>query len=212
LEGHLYFDNNGNGVQDVGEPDMPDVDVEIIDVFGDVSTLVTDVNGDWSIEVPAGNTFSNIDNLDPDFPQGAIQTEGTDPSLTFVPANLTTLSDNDGFFQTDPNLTGTLTGHLYLDANGNGIQDSAEPDLPNIDVEVTDVLGTITVISTNANGNWSIEVPAGNAISDIDQQDTDFPLGAVQTEGTDPTTTFVSVGNTTFSEDDGFFATRPKSC
>ena len=209
LTGHLYFDNNGDGIQNVGEPDMPDVDVEIIDVFGDVSTLVTDVNGDWSIEVPAGNTFSNIDNLDPDFPQGAIQTEGTDPSLTFVPANLTTLSDNDGFFQTDPNLTGTLTGHLYLDANGNGIQDSAEPDLPNIDVEVTDVLGTITVISTNANGNWSIEVPAGNAISDIDQQDTDFPLGAVQTEGTDPTTTFVSVGNTTFSEDDGFFAPDP---
>jgi hypothetical protein len=209
LTGHLYFDNNGNFSQDVGEPDMPDVDVEIIDVFGDVTTVVTDVNGDWSIEVPAGNTISNNDNSDPDFPTGAQQREGSDPSLTFVPANLTTLSDNDGYFQTDPSLRGTLIGHLYVDTNGNANQDSGEPDLPNIEIEITDVFAAVSTVTTDANGNWSVEVPAGNTVSDINQQDPDFPLGGIQTEGGNPTTTFVTVGNTTFSENDGFFVPDP---
>ncbi|SDH05626.1 SdrD B-like domain-containing protein [Psychroflexus sediminis] len=209
LVGHLYFDTNANGNQEIGEPDLANVDIEIIDVFGDVSIIESDVNGDWSIEVPAGNTFSNIDQQDPDFPAGAIQTEGTDPTLTFVPQDDTVLSDNDGFFLTDPNLLGTLSGHLYLDANGNGIQNSGELDLSDIEVLITDVFGNTSTVVTNANGNWSVEVPAGNTVSDINQQDANFPQGAVQTDGTDPTTTFVNVGNTTFSEDDGFFVPTP---
>ncbi|MBZ9651732.1 SdrD B-like domain-containing protein [Psychroflexus montanilacus] len=209
LLGHLYFDTNGNGIQEIGEPDMPNVDVEIIDVFNNVTILTTDANGDWSITVPAGDTFSNIDQQDPDFPAGAIQTEGTDPTLTFVPQDETVLSDNDGFFISDPELLGTLTGHLYIDTNGNGNQDTGEPDLNDVEVTITDVFGDTSSVVTNANGNWSIEVPAGNTISDINQQDSNFPAGAVQTEGTDPTTTFVTVGNTTFSEDDGFFIPDP---
>ncbi|MFO7745784.1 MAG: SdrD B-like domain-containing protein [Psychroflexus sp.] len=209
LAGHLYFDTNGNGIQEIGEPDMPNVDVEIIDAFGVVTVLETDINGDWSIEVPAGNTFSNIDQQDPDFPAEAVQTEGTDPTLTFVPQDETILSDNDGFFITDPDLVGTLTGHLYIDTNGNGNQDSGEPDLSDVEVSITDVFGDTSSVVTNASGNWSIQVPAGDAVSDINQQDPNFPLGAVQTEGSDPTTTFVTVENTTFSEDDGFFVQDP---
>ncbi len=209
LEGHLYFDNNGNGTQEVGEPDMPNVDVEIIDVFGDVTLLETDINGDWSIEVPAGNTFSNILQQDPDFPTGAIQTEGTDPSLTFVIADETTLSDNDGFFVPNPDSEGTLLGHLYLDTNGNGIQEIGEPDLPNVDVEIIDVFNTVTLLTTDADGNWSITVPAGNTFSNIDQQDPDFPVGATQTEGTDPTLTFVLQDETVLSDNDGFFVSDP---
>ena len=209
LEGHLYFDDNGNGIQDVGEPDMPNVDVEIIDVFGDVSLLEADINGDWSIEVPAGNTFSNIDQQDPDFPTGATQTQGTDPSLTLVVADEITLSDIDGFFNLDPNLLGTLLGHLYFDTNGNGNQEIGEPDMPDVEVEITDAFGDVTVIETNANGDWSIEVPAGNTISNVNQDDPDFPVGAVQTEGTDPTTTFVLANDTVLSDNDGFFNNDP---
>ena len=209
LTGHLYFDTNGNGTQDVGEPDMPDVDVEIIDAFNDVIIIQTDINGDWSIEVPAGNTFSNIDESDPDFPQGSIQTEGTDPSLTFVIADETTLSDNDGFFISDPNLVGTLTGHLYFDTNGNGSQEIGEPDMPNVNVEIIDVFNNVTIIETDVNGDWSIEVPAGNTFSNIDEQDPDFPSGATQTEGTDPSLTFVPADTTILSDIDGFFVSDP---
>ncbi|MFD0931389.1 SdrD B-like domain-containing protein [Psychroflexus salinarum] len=209
LLGHLYFDTNGNGTQDIGEPDMPNVDVEITDVFGNITILTSDADGDWSILVPSGVTKSEVIEDDPDFPQGATQTEGVNPSLTFVPADVSVLSGNTGFFITDPDLVGTLTGHLYLDSNGNSNQDSGEPNLNNVEIEITDVFGITSSVITNENGNWSIEVPAGNTVSEINLQDSNIPQGAVQTEGSNPTTTFVAVGNTTFSEDDGFFVPNP---
>ena len=42
---------------------------------------------------------------------------------------------NDGYY-----LSGTVSGHLYLDTNGDGDQDSGEPDLDNVDVIVTDAM------------------------------------------------------------------------
>ena len=198
LTGHLYFDENGNGIQDTGEPNMPNVDVEITDVLGNIYTEETDANGDWSLELPIGDATSNIDQNDPDFPTGAAQTEGTNPTTTTILSGQT-LSEIDGFFQ-----SGTLTGHLYFDENGNGTQDGNEPNMPNVDVEITDALGEITIIETDANGDWSINLPPGDATSNIDQNDPDFPTGATQTEGTDPTTSTVVTGQT-ISEIDGFF-------
>ena len=210
LTGHLYLDDNGNANQDVGEPDLPDVDLIITDSQSNVQVVTTDANGDWSVVVPTGNTESDIDETDPDFPVGAIQTEGTDPTTTLVAPNVTTFSEDDGFFVPNPDDTGTLTGHLYLDDNGNATQDPGEPDLPDVDVVITDNFNNTLTVSTDANGDWSVVVPTGNTVSDIDETDPDFPVGAVQTEGTDPTTTLVVPDVTTFSENDGFFIPDPE--
>ncbi|RRO13591.1 T9SS type B sorting domain-containing protein, partial [Mesohalobacter salilacus] len=205
LTGHLYLDDNGNGNQDVGEPDLPDVDVLITDSQNNTQTVTTDANGDWSVLVPTGGTESDIDETDPDYPTGSIQTEGTDPTTTTVIPNVTTFSENDGFFIPDPNDTGTLTGHIYLDDNGNATQDAGEVDLANLDVVITDSQNNTQTVTTDANGDWSVVVPTGNTQSDIDESDPDFPAGAIQTEGTDPTVTTVIPNVTTFSENDGFF-------
>ena len=53
---------------------MPDVDVEITDVFGLVTILVTDVNGDWSIILPQGDAISSIVRRVPHLPTVAAQT------------------------------------------------------------------------------------------------------------------------------------------
>jgi hypothetical protein len=198
LTGHLYFDENGNGTQDSSEADMPNIDVEITDIFGVTTTLVTDANGDWSLVLPLGDATSSIVQSDPDFPTGATQTEGTDPTTTTI-LSAQTLSEIDGFFE-----SGTLTGHLYFDVNGNGTQDPSELDMPNVDVEITDIFGVTTTLVTDANGDWSIELSPGNATSNIDETDPDFPTGASQTEGDDPTTTTIVIGQT-FNEVDGFY-------
>ncbi|MFN2261236.1 MAG: gliding motility-associated C-terminal domain-containing protein, partial [Psychroflexus sp.] len=200
LTGHLYFDENGNGTQDGNEPNMPGVNVEITDALGETTILETDANGDWSLELPIGDAISNIDINDPDFPTGATQTEGTNPTTTTVLSGQTS-TEIDGFFQ-----SGTLTGHLYFDENGNGTQDGNEPNMPNVDVEITDALGETTILETDANGDWSINLPPGNATSNIDQNDPDFPTGSIQTEGNDPTTTTIISGQTS-SEIDGFYET-----
>ncbi|WP_304036270.1 gliding motility-associated C-terminal domain-containing protein [Mesonia mobilis] len=200
LTGHLYFDYNGNGVQDAGEPNMPNVDVNITDSQGQVYVVETDVNGDWIVEVPAGPTIDEIDISDLDFPVSAIQTEGTNPTTTTVVNNQTVFSENDGFYQ-----EGELTGHLYFDVNGNGMQDADEPNMPNVEVIITDFIGSQYSVITDANGDWDIFVPAGETISDVVETDPDFPTGAIQTEGTDPTTTLVLSNQSVFSENDGYY-------
>ncbi|PKG44317.1 SdrD B-like domain-containing protein, partial [Psychroflexus sp. MES1-P1E] len=97
-----------------------------------------------------------------------------------------TLNEIDGFFE-----TGILTGHLYFDENGNGTQEPSEADMPNVDVEITDSFSQVQTVTTDANGDWSIGLSPGNATSNIDETDPDFPTGAAQTEGDDPTTTTI---------------------
>ncbi|HIB38338.1 gliding motility-associated C-terminal domain-containing protein [Mesonia sp.] len=200
LTGHLYFDINGNGVQDTGEPNMMNVTVQVTDFVGTQYFVVTDVNGNWDIIVPAGETISDIDETDPDFPAGAIQTEGSDPTSTIVLSDQTVFSENDGFFE-----QGELSGHLYFDLNGNGLQDVSEPDMPDVDVLITDSLGQQYLLETDVNGNWSIQLPIGNATSQIDENDSDFPISSIQTQGTNPTTTLVLTGQSVNEESDGFF-------
>ncbi len=99
---------------------------------------------------------------------------------------------------------GTITGHLYIDTNGNGSQDSGEPDLANVDVIVTDAYGATQTVSTNSGGNWIASVPPGSTTADIDETDPQFPAGHVQTEGTDPTVVTAVAGAAVDAGADGF--------
>ncbi len=199
VSGHLYNDVNNNGAQDLGETDLAGVDVIITDSIGNTRTATTDALGNWTAQVPPGTTQADVDETDPDFPSGAIQTEGTDPTTVDAVPGVDTFTDNDGY-----HLGGVIIGHLYLDVNNNGVQDSGEPDLADVDVIVTDSLGNTQTVTTNAFGNWSANVPVGVTTADVDETDPDFPSGAVQTEGTDPTTVTVVPITETFTDNDGY--------
>ena len=182
VTGKLYFDENGNGIFDTGDTGIPNVDVVVTDANGS-QTVFTDANGDYVATVRAGSVTTNIDETDPDFPAG-IRTENTDATAVIVTAGNTIPSGNDGI---DPR--GTISGHLYVDTNGNGVQDGVEPDLSNVDVIITDSNGTQTV-STDGSGNYTAQVQPGSVTSNIDETDPEFvALGTVvQSEGNDPTT------------------------
>lgn len=87
---------------------------------------------------------------------------------------------------------GTVSGRVYLDADGNGTQDPGEPGLAGVDVTITDSQGGISTVTTDANGDYARAVPAGSTTLDIDEAT--LPAGAVQTEGTDPTVVDVPAG------------------
>jgi hypothetical protein len=82
--------------------------------------------------------------------------------------------------------SGTVTGRIYHDMNGNSAKDSAEPYLPNISVTVTDAGNNPQSVVTDANGYWSALVPAGSATVDINNTDPDAPAGTVLPAGADP--------------------------
>ncbi|NKQ41021.1 MAG: DUF11 domain-containing protein, partial [Sulfurovum sp.] len=96
VSGHIYNDFNGNGTQDTGEPDLPDVNVTVTAANGETQTVTTDTNGDYTIEyVAAGEASVDIDNGT--LPAGAIQTEGSDPTPVMIYSDANSFEENNGF-------------------------------------------------------------------------------------------------------------------
>jgi len=94
---------------------------------GGTLRVSTDVNGNWTASVPPGTTTADVDETDPHFsealPPGYHQTQGTDPTTVIAVANATTSAGINGY-----NNPGTfVTGHLYIDTNGNGKYDAVLP-------------------------------------------------------------------------------------
>jgi len=200
VSGHLYIDTNGNGTQDAGEPDLAGVDVEVTDSNGATQIVQTDANGDWEATVPPGSTVADILEGDPEYPDGYTQIEGSDPTTVTAVGGQDVFTDNDGFYQ-----SGTVSGHLFIDTNGNGVQEAGEINLVGVDVIITDVLDVQQTVTSDANGDWVATVPPGSTSADVDESDADFPADHVQTSGSDPTTVTAVAGTDTFTDNDGYY-------
>ncbi|HFQ62503.1 MAG TPA: hypothetical protein ENK39_09440, partial [Epsilonproteobacteria bacterium] len=195
IAGTVYEDTDGNGVQDAGEPGIPNVTVTITDRFGEEQNLTTDANGNYAANVPAGDTIVDIDETT--LPVGVnTQTEGTDTTTVTVPAGGIG-SDVDGY---EPAAnTGRVEGVVYTDTNGDGIQNPGEPGIPGVTVTITDENGNPQVVVTDADGKYGVTVPEGQTVVDVDE--TTLPGGSTQTGGTDTTTLTVLAGETATDED-----------
>ncbi len=75
--------------------------------------------------------------------------------------------------------TATVTGHVFYDLNGNGIQESGEPDLANVDITAKYSDGTEFKTKTDPNGNYVIPLRTNNVTITIDKNDLDIPAGSV---------------------------------
>ena len=209
VTGKVYEDVNGNGVYDSGT-DTPQVGAKVVITAsnGGVTTVTTDANGDFSQAVPPGATTVNVDETTLSITSPTLTTnasnQGSDPTVVNVPASGTGV-DNTGYV--GPTSVTKVTGHLYIDTNGDGNQDPGEPNLPNVNVVITPVTGSPFTVTTDANGNWTATVPPGATTANVDETDPDFPAGYVQTEGTDPTTVTAVLGATTPTDNDGFAPT-----
>lgn len=179
IAGHLYIDTNQNGIQDAGEPNLANVDVIITDNIGATTTVQTNANGDYlATAIRAGNASVNIDTSDPDFPSGAIQTEGTNPTVVTVNPNVVNTEENNGFF-----VPGTVSGSVKnQDNNGlSAVTVEIHDSSGNI---INDTNGNPLTTTTDGSGNYSFSnVPAGNyEIVEID------PAGYVSTADGDIST------------------------
>ncbi len=200
VTGHLYIDTNGNGTQDGVEPALVNVDVLITDSLGFTQTVVTNASGNWTVIVPPGTTIANVQESDPQYPTGYIQTEGNDPTTFTAVAGVSTNGGIDGYYQ-----PATVTGHLYIDTNGNGVQDGVEPNLASVDVLITDSLGNTQTVATNVTGDWTAIVPPGTTIANVQESDPQYPTGYTQTQGNDPTTFTALAGVSTSGGIDGYY-------
>jgi len=203
--GHIFQDTDGNGFQNGGEPNLPNIDVVITDSFGVTQTVTTDANGNYTAIVPVSDLETltdtvTVDVVESTLPAGSVQTAGTDPDTVTVQSGVSTDAGDDGY---QPQ--GLVQGVVYVDENGDGVYTpGTDTPLDNVTIVITDSNGVTYTVITNAGGAYSLTVPSGNTTVDVDGNDPDLPSGVVLTGGsTDPTTVIVPGGGTA-TDDTGY--------
>ncbi|MGE0084616.1 MAG: SdrD B-like domain-containing protein [Desulfococcaceae bacterium] len=153
ISGTVFNDVNGDGVISAGETGIPGVTVELLTPDGAViATTVTGGNGSYSFtDIPAGAYI--IRETDP---EGYVSTTGNT-----VPINLTAEGGASANFGDQKN--GTVSGTVFHDINGDGIQNSGEPGIAGVTVELRDIDGNlVATILTDSSGSYVFtEIPAG---------------------------------------------------
>ena len=139
----VWQDDDGDGVQDPGEPGIPGVTVLLKDEQGNVlDTDVTDADGMYLFEdLPAGIYTICID--DTTLPDGYIPTGDPDG----VPDNETTISLDPGEDELDADFgyqpTGAIGDTVWFDLDRDGVEDPNEPGIPGVTMILKDELGNV---------------------------------------------------------------------
>jgi len=183
--GRLYEDSNGNGAysqtSDGSESGYEEINITITDSEGNTTTLTTDEEGSYEIEVPFGETIIEIDETN--LPSGVVQTEGENKTtLDLSEENVTLgasnaiINHNSGFVVPAVIENVEIDFSIYEDTNENGVRDENESGSA-IDFIVTDYEGDITTWTTLDDGAFEVVVPIGEVIIEIDELD--LPAGSV---------------------------------
>lgn len=182
----VWFDENGNGLQDAGEPGAPDVTVRIFTANGQPATdvagaavppQVTDASGEYLFtNLPPGSYFvvfdvttlpagyvittpnvGNDDTIDSDANPSTGQTAPT----PFLSSGTTDLTLDMGLVQLS---TVRIGDYVWIDANVNGRQDLGEAGVPDVRVVLFNAADDqqVAVTQTDANGFYLFgDLPAG---------------------------------------------------
>ena len=150
ITGEVYNDLNGNGNLDPGEPGLQGWTVNLLNQAGNtVATTTSDANGDYEFDDLFPGTFIVEEVLQ----SGWVQTQPVNP-------NFYTFATQSGLNETGLNFgnagTGTFTGTVYNDLNGDGTQESNEPPLANWTIDLLDSNSNIVATTTsNAMGQYT---------------------------------------------------------
>ena len=182
IGGLVWLDLDGDG-SPAGEAGAGGVGVGLVDAGGaTIATTTTDGSGAYTFGPLAAGDYTVV--IDPStFPAGTSQTfdpDGTADAATTVTLPLgASLGDVDFGFQPPA----TITGIVFADRNGNGLQNATDAGLSGVDVAITDTTGATLIITTAADGTYSAAVAPG-AVT-IDVVEATLPDGAVLTTGND---------------------------
>lgn len=166
----VWYDINSNGLQDSGEPGVAGVSVTLYNITGvAIAYTTTDANGNYLFANLADGTYSvGFTN----FPAGFSLTgksvtndlTGSDadlinartPTVTLTYATGGTSRDNRSLDAGLITTRAALGNYVWLDTNGNGVQDAAEKGISGVTVILYASNGTTVLASTitDANGKY----------------------------------------------------------
>src|SRR5207253_1129676 len=150
----VWIDANGNGLQDTGESGLNGVTVELLDAANNVvASTVTSGDGNYTFSSLAAGTYSV--RVTP--PAGAAPTFDLDGVAT---ANIASLTLATGDTRTDVDFgyqgTASVGDRVWLDSNGDGVQDAGESGLNGVTVEMFDAANNVVATAaTSGDGNYT---------------------------------------------------------
>lgn len=130
----VWYDANGNGIQEPGEPGISGVGLVLYDAGPDglcgtaddvaVANTTTDTNGKYVFPSLGPGTYC-VDILDATVPAGLVLTGGQDPAGPIVLAEGQKYKEADFGYGPGPD-TGVIGDRVWSDADGDGVQDMSE--------------------------------------------------------------------------------------
>ncbi|WP_432377511.1 SdrD B-like domain-containing protein [Duganella sp. P38] len=158
----VWEDKNGNGIQDAGDTGISNVTVQLKNAAGAVvATTTTDASGNYSFSVDAGTYSVAVVS-----PKGYVATlqnaganEAADSDINAAgQSDSVTVTAGQNYKDLDAGLVKTVSigDRVWLDCNGNGLQDKGDTGVAGVKVYLLDATGRIvgSPVVTDANGNY----------------------------------------------------------
>lgn len=190
----VWRDDNSNGIQDVGEPGIAGVVVNLYKGTVFQTSTSTDVNGKYTFGnltsgayqvefvAPAQSKFTKANQGTDDTKDSDVGAAGKSQivNIDVTKATTDTLRNNP---QIDAGIIplGSIGDYVFNDNNGDGIQNAGDTKLVGLKVTLTDKDGNIiTSTVTDTDGKYEFIVPAGQYIVVFDKPtgSTFSPTGA----------------------------------
>ncbi len=170
LSGHVYVDTDNDGVFDSNEVGIGGVTITITGTSADGTAVsysaITSADGSWSAEVCLG-TYTVVESqpvlyLDGKDTAGSVGGTVSNDQISSVTLSAATLGTS--LEATNYNFGErlvTLSGHVYVDTDNDGVFDSGESGISGVTIRVTGTTAAGTSVSytdvtVGANGYWEI--------------------------------------------------------
>ncbi len=182
LAGHVFADGNGNGVLDPDE-NLAGVTVTLtgVDDLGNpvTATTTTATDGSYHFDGLRPGTYIVTETQPAGY--GDIGTQVGNQGGTADVNAISAIVLGSGTVATDYNFLdrgGKLGGVVFVDLNGNGLQDAGEQGLPGVSVSLSGAASKVTV--TDASGNYQFAGMLAGTYVITETQPTQFQDGGTK--------------------------------
>ena len=191
----IWNDLNANGIQDSGEPGIAGATVNLLDSGGNVvGTTTTNASGLYTFSSLIPGTYAIQAVMPTGFDRATPALQGSDTTVdsdlnttTLKSANVTLISRQNnttldgGFYK-----FASIGDYVWEDVNGNGIQDTGEPGLSGVTVNLLNSSGTqLATTTTTGSGFYTFTslVPGSYIIEVV--KPTGYSGVTLKTQGSD---------------------------
>ena len=179
----VFFDLDGNGSQDPGEPGLEGVIVELVNSRGDVlGTKTTDASGSYSFGTETGDYEVRV--AAANFEAGGalegmvVTTSGVNPTAEGDVLADTVVNDNVLTYDFGYAGSGRISGIVWLDLDFSESQEPGEPGLYFVTVSLLDEdFNEVATTTTDANGYYEFTGLLFNVAYTVVVDDTSLPAG-----------------------------------